>query len=179
MADIKDVRRLTISVMLTAGLIALLLLFLWLHDRGSFTWVVPEKMLGWLSYDVWAVVLGFVFVALVGIIGLLVFSLPIAAGGHAVGRIRQVQCQECKAVFHLTDGGERPLIHNCPSCRSMGIYDGTAPPVGEPPKPEPAKRVVQIGLTCESCAHDFKFTDSGVRPLDIVCPACHTEGTIY
>lgn len=180
MADINDVRRLTISVLIFAAVEALLLFFLWLHNRAFFEWVVPEAMLGWMQFDIWALLFAVLFIAIGGMVTMLVFSIPIAsASGLAKGRLRQVQCQDCKAVFHMADTGERPLMHPCPNCRSMGVYDGQAPPVGRPPKPELAKKVIQLALQCESCAHDFKFTDSGVRPLEVACPECNSSGTIY
>lgn len=178
MADIRDVRRLNISVLFIAGLEALLLLFLWLDDAGHFDWVIPTKMLGLMSYVSWSLLFGALFVALIGITALLVYSLP-TADGKGGGQLRQVQCQDCKAVFHMPDSGRRPLMHNCPNCRSLGVYDGQAPPVGKPPEPEDAKKIIQLGITCETCAHQFKVTDSGVRPLDVRCQECNAVGTIH
>jgi phage FluMu protein Com len=180
MADIKDVRRLTVSVLILAAVEALLLFFLWLHNRAFFEWAVPEKMLGWMPFDIWALVFAVLFFAIGGVVAMLVFSIPIAsASGYAKGRLRQVQCQNCKAVFHMADSGERPLMHPCPSCRSLGFYDGQSEPVGKPPEPELAKKIVQLALKCQSCTKNFKFTDSGVRPLEVSCPECSAVGTIF
>jgi hypothetical protein len=111
---------------------------------------------------------------LIGLVTLGAFSVSLAGGRQPT---RQVQCQNCRAVFFMPDNGRRPLTHPCPNCKALGVYDGKAPPVGKAPEVK-AENLRRLPLTCRSCAHKFTALDTGVRPLSVECPNCKAIGEI-
>ncbi len=176
--DIRDVRRFSISVVILAALTVVWLFFLWMHDSGRFQWAWPRVALTDLGLQGWLWIGILAILALAAAASLVVFGVPQAPPGFAKGALRQVQCQHCKAVFRIHDTGHRPITHVCPSCQYLGVYDGTAPPVGKPPKPMPPEKIIQLSLTCRNCKHRFKIIDTGLRPLRVECPECTATGHI-
>lgn len=176
--DASDLRRLALSAVVAAALLLLWLLFLFLHDAGLFRWSWPEAALGAISMEAWLGILAGVAAVLLAGFAVLSMGLDRAPQGLARASTRQVQCQDCKAVFFLRDTGHRPLTHQCPSCRALGVYDGCQEPVGKVPEPQPLSRSVRLDLTCRSCHHRFAITDTGARPLKVTCPACRSVGRI-
>ena len=175
--DVSDMRRLAVSAVSVAALVLLWLLFLFLHDAGLFEWAWPEAALGAISLTAWLGILAGVSAVVVVGFALLTFGIQGTPPGLAKASLRQVQCQECKAVFFIRDTGHRPLTHVCPSCRALGVYDGRAPPVGKAPAVQTA-RIAKMDLTCQRCKHRFHVTDTGARPLKVTCPQCRSIGEI-
>lgn len=171
-------RRLAVTALVFCGVLLLWLIFIGLHDSGRFEWALPRGALGWFGAATWYWLGLATMLAFVAVVTFTSFGVNEAPAGYAQGKLRQVQCQDCKAVFFVHDAGHRPLTHQCPNCKALGIYDGKAPPVGEAPKAEAAKRVVRIGLTCQECAYRFKVTDTGSRPLAVKCPSCQANGSV-
>lgn len=173
--DVRDVRRLATSALVLGAAALLWLLFLALDDAGSFEWPWPTKALGVLSLEAWMwVIMGFILFLLVAV------AAPIYAMSKSTkvkAATRQVQCQDCKAVFFMPDTGRRPLTHPCPSCKALGVYEGTAAPIGKAPI-VPKQNIARINLTCRTCQGKFIATDTGVRPLQVECPSCKAVGVI-
>lgn len=179
MAHIRDVRRLSATALALTFLLGLWYLFLRLQAAGSFEWFLPKRGLEAMTLDAWTVLVVALLVFAAFVAATLIYAIPVdKQSGRAIGALRQVQCQNCKAVFRITDDGRRPLTHNCPSCKAYGVYDPTLGPIGEPPVPEDLRTVKRLELTCKSCAHVFKTVDTGARPLRIECPKCEGQGTI-
>lgn len=176
--NLGDVRRLSAMNISIAAALLLWLVLLNLHEAGLFEWTWPREALQVFSLAAWMWVGVGLLVVIVGATGLIVQGVHQAPANFARGSVRQVQCQHCKAVFFVHDTGHRPLTHVCPNCKYLGVYDGTAPPVGAPPVPLPARNVVAVDLMCQSCEHNFRFTDTGARPMDVTCPNCKSVGTI-
>src|ERR1041384_6114955 len=119
--DLRDVRRLAVSS-LVVGVAALLwLLFLSLDAAGLFSWEWPTTALRSLTLQTWMWIGASVLLALVALVSLSAYSVSLGAGRVPT---RQVQCQNCHAVFFMPDNGRRPLTHPCPNCKRLGIYDG-------------------------------------------------------
>lgn len=175
--DLGDARRLVASALVLSGLLLLWLLFLWLADRGSFVWTWPERGLAWVPYAGWLWIGAGVTAVLLFFVGYVLWQIPLAPDGYAAGSQRQVQCLECRAVFLVHDTGHRPLTHICPNCKSLGVYDGHQPSVGEPQARRP-QQVVELDLTCQQCHRRFQVTDTGMRPMVVHCPECKAVGTI-
>jgi phage FluMu protein Com len=176
--DLKDVRRLAATAMALSGAIVLWLVFLGLQKDGLFTWSWPEKALHRLSFQTWMWIGVGAIAAFAAVVAGTVFGIPTAKDVRSSASVRQVQCQDCKAVFFIQDTGRRPLSNRCPNCKALGIYEGTLPAVGRLPKPEPAKALVELSLTCRRCNHAFNVTDTGVRPLQVACPNCKAQGVV-
>ncbi len=177
--ELSDVRRLSVTTMVLAGGLLAWLLFLFLEDTGRFEWGLPERGLGLMPFSGWMWTTAGLLAVFLGVVGFTTFGVNQAPRGFARGSVRQVQCQDCKAVFFIPDSGKRPLTHLCPSCKALGVYDGEAPPVGTPPTPRPPKEIVELGLTCRTCSHRFMATDTGVRPMRIACPTCKAVGEVF
>ena len=160
--------------------VAIVLWLILLHLQGEelFDWKYTEDALDRLDFNTWMWIGVGVILVFAGVVAGTVYGVPAGKTGSASASVRQVQCQDCKAVFFIQDNGRRPLTHRCPSCKAIGIYDGRAPPVGALPKPEPVKALVELSLTCRRCSHAFNVTDTGVRPLQVSCPNCKAAGTI-
>ena len=176
--DLKDVRRLAATAMVLSLAIVLWLVFLHLQRAELFTWEYPERALNRLDFNTWMWIGVTTIVVLAAVVAGTVYGVDAGKTGGAQASVRQVQCQDCKAVFFIHDTGRRPLTHRCPSCKALGIYDGKAPPVGQVPKAEPVKAVVELSLTCRRCSHAFNVTDTGIRPLQVACPSCKAVGAI-
>ncbi len=176
--NLGDVRRLAVTATILAGLMLGFLLWLALEYLGVTTSRITMRALDLWSLSTWLwIAVSLFFVILVMVVGFL-FFLREAPKGYARGIMRQVQCQRCKAVFAIHDTGHRPITHICPNCKGLGVYDGTAPPVGVAPRPEPAKKIISLGLACESCDFHFDVTDTGARPLRVKCPSCQAKGQV-
>jgi len=176
--DLSDLQRLAKTTLFLVVALLAWLVFLALHDAGQFEWTWPERGLSWFGMTAWLWT-GAALLALMALaLAFMSFGINQAPEGFAKGKLRQVQCQDCKAVFFVHDAGNRPLTHLCPNCKALGVYDGMAPPVGVPPKAIPPEKVVALSLTCHACEHRFNVTDSGVRPLKVACPMCDATGTI-
>lgn len=175
--NLTDLRRLVVTTLILAGLTVLWTFFLLLHDGGQFTWRFPEVALGWFGIKPWLVLLFALTFIMVYVVGLLTFAIQTAPKGYAAGKMRQVQCQACKAVFFVHDSGHRPLTHECPSCKALGVYDGKHDPVGRPPQ---LTRPVhtKVRMTCHVCKHKFSEDDDGRRPMKVTCPSCNSKGQI-
>jgi phage FluMu protein Com len=178
MVDVQDVRRISLTAAILAGVTLLWLFFLWLQDAGLWEWFAPRAALGRMPFLGWMWTGAGLFVLLIVVVVLPIFTVPTIAKADHKGRVRQVQCQNCKAVFVLEDTGARPLSHQCPSCKFIGVYTGKAPAVGDAPEPEKPKRIVRLDLTCGNCQHKFPVTDTGTRPLKVTCPDCGAVGNI-
>jgi phage FluMu protein Com len=172
--DLRDVRRLSVSALVVGSLVLLWLLFLSLDDADLFNWPWPTRALEALQLRVWQWIGAAILLALVGLVTLAAYSVGVGSGRIPT---RQVQCQNCRAVFFMPDNGRRPLTHPCPNCKALGVYDGKAPPIGKAPevKPEELKR---IPLTCRNCRNKFTALDTGIRPLSIACPQCKAVGEL-
>lgn len=182
--DVRDVRRLSVSSLIVSALILGWLFVLWLQERtnqgkgGGVNWGITIDSLDALHFTGWLWAgIGVIAVVMVGL-SLTSFGISRAPPGYAQGSMRQVQCQDCKAVFYVHDMGHRPLTHKCPNCKKLGVYDGKSGVVGTPPKVTAAKTVTELKLNCQSCRHKFPVTDTGVRPLNISCPSCEAKGII-
>ncbi len=171
-------KRLSVTIFILAVLVLVWLSLLWLQDSGNLDWGPTRSSLGMLAVGLWAGIGAGLLAALIGMLVLTLGAVGSAPEGYAEGSVRQVQCAHCKAVFHIHDTGHRPIMHVCPNCDSLGVYDGTAPPVGKPPEPEKPERIVQLELQCQRCNHEFSVTDSGRRPMDVTCPACESIGRL-
>jgi phage FluMu protein Com len=145
-----------------------------LDDAGSFDWSWPTRALAKLSLAAWQWLSAIVLVVLLGLVTLAAYSVNLAGGRMPS---RQVQCQNCRAVFFMPDNGRRPLQHPCPNCKALGVYDGKAPAIGSAPEVKP-QQLKRIPLTCRSCQHKFSALDTGVRPLSIECPNCKAGGEL-
>ena len=167
-------RRLAVSALVVGVAIALWLVFLALDDANLFNWSWPTGALESLSLRTWQWIGAGALLALVGIVALSAHSVSLAGGRMPT---RQVQCQNCHAVFFMPDNGRRPLQHPCPNCKVLGIYDGKAPPVGRAPEVR-GQDLRRVPLTCRNCAHRFTALDTGVRPLSIECPSCKAVGEL-
>lgn len=176
--ELSDGRRLALTTMVLAGVLILWMIFLALHDAGQFEWAWPERALGWFGLAAWTWIGLGVYAIMTFVVGMMMFGVDQTPPGFARGKQRQVQCQDCKAVFMVHDAGNRPLTHLCPNCNALGVYTGDAPPVGNPPKPQEPEKLIQLGLNCHECDHKFKVTDTGKRPLKVSCPNCHAGGAI-
>lgn len=172
--DLRDVRRLAASASVVGGLVVLWLLFLSLDDAGLFEWAWPTSALDRLGLQPWMWIGAAVLLILVGLVTLAAFSVNLGAGRQPT---RQVQCQNCRAVFFMPDNGRRPLQHACPNCKALGVYDGKAPAIGKAPEVK-AQELRRIPLTCRSCAHKFTALDTGIRPLSVECPSCKAVGEL-
>lgn len=161
-----------------AAALLLWLVLLNLHDAGLFEWRWPRESLRVFPLAAWMWVGVGLLIVIVTVTGLIVHGVHQAPADYARGAVRQVQCQDCKAVFFIHDTGHRPITHQCPNCKALGVYDGRAPPVGAPPVPEPPKKVISLDLTCQTCQHGFQVTDTGARPLKVTCPNCQAVGSI-
>lgn len=168
-------RRLTASSLVLGVATLLWLLFLALDDADAFNWGWPTAALESLRFEVWMWIGAGVLAFLLAVVGLTVFG--IGQGGTGKAPTRQVQCQDCKAVFFMPDNGRRPLTYPCPSCKALGVYDGKADPIGAAPI-VPAQKIARISLTCRSCQSKVVATDTGVRPLSIECPTCKAVGVL-
>ncbi len=173
--DVADVRRLSASILAVAFAVILWLVFLALDDADLFNWGWPSRALGALQLQTWLWIGAGTLAALVGLGAMTVFGIG-AQEEHLPSR--QVQCQHCKAVFFMPDNGRRPLMHPCPNCKALGVYDGLAPAVGKPPEVIPESKIVKVNLTCRNCQNRFPVTDTGVRPLRIECPKCKAVGAL-
>ena len=173
--DVRDVRRLATSALVLGAAVVLWMLFLALDHYGEFEWRWPTGALETLPFTAWTwinlLLLGGLLVAVCAPI----YGMTKSAGGR--NPTRQVQCQDCKAVFFMPDNGRRPLTYPCPSCKALGVYEGTAAPIGQAPI-VPPQRIARINLTCRSCQARFPATDTGVRPLHVECPSCKAVGVI-
>lgn len=176
--NLGDVRRLSAMNISIAAALLLWLVLLNLHDASLFEWRWPRLALDVFPLAAWMWVGVGMLLVIVTTTGLIVHGVHQAPADFARGSVRQVQCQHCKAVFFIHDTGHRPLTHLCPNCKSLGVYDGTAPPVGLPPVPKKADKVVALDLTCQACQHGFRVTDTGARPLTVTCPNCDSIGKI-
>lgn len=175
--DLSDLRRLVVTSLALGGAVFLWTIFLILHDADLFTWRFPSVALGWFGLEAWLVLLLVLSLIIVVVVGLLTFAINVAPQGYAAGKMRQVQCQDCKAVFFCHDSGHRPLTHECPNCKALGVYDGKQPPVGQPPKmTRPVHE--KLRLSCHVCEHRFSLEDDGRRPMKITCPECNSKGQI-
>jgi phage FluMu protein Com len=172
--DLRDVRRLSVSALVAGGLVLVWTMFLSLDAHGLFKWGWPTRALEALSLHTWQWLAAGVLLALVGVVTLSAFGVRVGTGRSPT---RQVQCQNCRAVFFMPDNGRRPLTHPCPNCKALGVYDGKAPPIGKAPevKPEEVKR---LPLTCRNCRAKFTALDTGIRPLNISCPQCKAVGEL-
>lgn len=172
--DLRDVRRLSVSALVVGVVVLLWLMFLALDDAELFKWGWPTEALSMLSLHTWQWLGAGVLLALVALVTLSAYSV-----GMGSGRVptRQVQCQNCRAVFFMPDNGRRPLTHPCPNCKALGIYDGKAPPIGKAPEVR-AEEVKRIPLTCRNCRNKFSALDTGIRPLSIACPQCKAVGEL-
>ncbi|HLF16050.1 MAG TPA: hypothetical protein VI796_01275 [Candidatus Thermoplasmatota archaeon] len=177
--DLRDIRRLSFSFILLACALFAWLILLFLHDSGRFEWGGPKGALGWMPFTGWLWLTAFLSAVLLTVVGLTTFGVTQAPTGFAKGSLRQLQCQDCKAVFFVHDAGQRPLTHVCPNCKCLGVFDGEAAPVGTPPKPRPPKELIELGLTCRTCSHRFMVLDAGVRPMKIACPKCKAVGEVF
>lgn len=168
-------RRLASSALVLGGATLLWLVFLGLDHTGAFEWAWPTNALHKLGLVAWMWIcfsfLAFLLVA----VSAPIYGMTKSAGGK--NPTRQVQCQDCKAVFFMPDNGRRPLTYPCPSCKALGVYEGTAPPIGQAPV-VPAHKIARIGLTCRNCQTKFTATDTGLRPLHVTCPSCKQVGLI-
>lgn len=173
--DVRDVHRLAASALVLGAATVLWLLFVALDDADAFNWAWPTSALRSLSLPVWMWIGAGVLSFLLMVVGLAVFGVGHTTSGRTP--TRQVQCQDCKAVFFMPDNGRRPLTYPCPSCRALGVYDGKADPIGMAPV-VPAQRIARISLTCRSCQGTVVATDTGIRPLSIECPSCKAIGVI-
>ncbi len=179
MAHIRDVRRLSATAIVVVLVLATWYLFLQLHHGGLFEWFLPREALDAITLAGWSILI-VALLALAGFVSsLLIYAIPIDKdSGRAIGGLRQVQCQDCKAVFRITDTGERPLTHHCPRCKAYGVYDPSLPPIGSPPIPQDVQSVKKLQLTCRNCEHAFQTVDTGARPLRVECPECDSLGII-
>ncbi|HET6399726.1 MAG TPA: hypothetical protein VFH47_09260, partial [Candidatus Thermoplasmatota archaeon] len=173
--DIRDVRRLGVTVLAIGVLLLLFLLALYLQRAGTISWGLARAALARMSLAGWLWTGAAVLVVLLGVLAAMLYGVP--QPSPVAYTKRQVQCQDCKAVFWLTDTGARPLQHPCPNCKALGIYDGRAPPAGRLPAIRP-EQVVELGLTCRTCHTRFTVRDTGVRPLRVTCVKCRAVGTI-
>lgn len=172
--DLRDVRRLAASALVVGGIVLLWLLFLSLDEAELFEWAWPTGALERLSLQAWMWVGAAVLVILIGLVALASFSVSLGAGRQPT---RQVQCQNCRAVFFMPDNGRRPLQHSCPNCKALGVYDGKAPTIGKAPEVK-AQELRRLPLTCRSCSHKFSALDTGIRPMSVSCPNCKAVGEI-
>lgn len=173
--DVRDVRRLASTALVVGAAVVLWTLFLALDDADKFNWGWPTKALGTLPFVAWVWIDLSLLALLLVAVSAPIYGMTKSAGGR--NPTRQVQCQDCKAVFFMPDNGRRPLTYPCPSCKALGVYDGTAPPIGQAPI-VPPQRIARIALTCRSCQARFVATDTGVRPLHVECPSCKAVGII-
>ncbi len=173
--DVRDVRRLTASSLVLGAAMLLWLVFLALDDADAFDWSWPTAALKTLRFEAWMWIGAGVLAFLLAVVGLAVFG--VGQGGAGKAPTRQVQCQDCKAVFFMPDNGRRPLTYPCPSCKALGVYDGKAAPIGTAPI-VPVQKIARISLTCRSCQGKVVATDTGVRPLSIECPSCKAVGVL-
>ncbi len=176
--NLQDVRRFGLTTGALSLAMVIALGWLALHDRGRIDSPTAQRLLDGMQLDGWLWLGVILLLTLFIVFGGLLMMVHSAPRGFARGILRQVQCQDCKAVFMIHDTGHRPITHRCPNCSRLGIYDGTAPPVGEPPRPEPPKRIIELGLVCQDCSHEFTVTDTGVRPLTVKCPKCKARGKV-
>lgn len=167
-------RRLSVSALVVGAIAMLWLMFLALDHADLFNWGWPTSALDALTLNTWQWLTAGFLLALVGLVTLSAYAVGVGSGRVPT---RQVQCQNCRAVFFMPDNGRRPLTHPCPNCKALGIYDGKAPPIGKAPevKPDNLKR---IPLTCRNCRNRFSALDTGVRPLSIACPQCKAVGEL-
>ncbi len=176
--NLQDVRRFGLTTGILAGAMALALAWLALQENGRINSPTAQRLLDGMELDGWLWLGVVLLLVTLGLITSLLYLLQVAPRSFVLGILRQIQCQGCKAVFMIHDTGHRPITHRCPNCARLGVYDGTAPPVGEPPRPEPPKRIIELGLVCQQCSHDFTVTDTGVRPLTVKCPRCKARGKV-
>jgi len=169
------VRRLASSCLVLGGALVVWMVLLALDDAGAFDWAWPTKALRTLPFGAWMWICLGLLAALLVAIAAPIYGMTKSAGGKVP--TRQVQCQDCKAVFFMPDNGRRPLTYPCPSCKALGVYEGTAPPIGQAPV-VPAQRIARINLTCRNCQAKFLATDTGLRPLHVECPSCKAVGLI-
>ncbi len=173
--DVRDVRRLASSALVLGAAVVLWEVFLALDDQGKFEWRWPTGALHSLPFGAWTWINLSLLAVLLAAVCAPIYGMTKSAGGR--NPTRQVQCQDCKAVFFMPDNGRRPLTYPCPSCKALGVYDGTAPPIGQAPI-VPPQRIVRVSLSCRSCQARFAATDTGVRPLHVECPSCKAVGVI-
>lgn len=176
--NLGDVRRLAITLGVAAVVLTGWLLMLGLQQRGTVDVEAASDALAVFALATWLWIGLFLTIGLLMALGITLNYLHQAPDDLARGYLRQVQCQHCKAVFLLHDTGHRPIQQQCPNCRYLGVYDGTAPPVGRPPRPEPARKIVELELSCKECRHHFPVTDTGARPLRVQCPRCDAKGRV-
>ena len=113
--DIRDVRRLGVTVLAIGVLLLLFLLALYLQRAGTISWGLARAALARMSLAGWLWTGAAVLVVLLGVLAAMLYGVP--QPSPVAYTKRQVQCQDCKAVFWLTDTGARPA--GCrPSARS-------------------------------------------------------------
>ncbi len=169
-------RRLAITVLLLAVAASLWLGLLWLHVKTRLEASLAASALDVMGLGVWTGLIGGLVLAVTLVLGAAVLATDLLPAGWAKGQVRQVQCDECRAVFFIGDTGIRPITHRCPNCRNIGVYDGRADPVGVAPLG--SKDIVKLSLKCRNCAHRFTASDTGFRPLRITCPQCDAVGSM-
>jgi phage FluMu protein Com len=173
--DVRDVRRLATSALVIGAAVLLWLLFLALDQEGAFEWSWPSDALETLPFIAWMWICFGLLAFLLVAVAAPIYGMSKSPGGKTP--TRQVQCQDCKAVFFMPDNGRRPLTYPCPSCKALGVYDGQAAPIGQAPV-VPAQNIKRVNLTCRSCQTKFLATDTGVRPLHVTCPSCKAVGLL-
>lgn len=174
--DLRDVRRLAVSLLVLTLAVAAWLLLLWLDDTGRFGFTWTKAALGFIQWRAWMWIGVLLLVTFVATVVLTLFGVSLVPPGFAKGSMRQVQCGHCKAVFFIHDAGHRPISHRCPNCRYLGLYDGMAEAVGDPQAVIGRRDTVQLALKCRNCSHRFEVTDTGIRPLKVSCPNCKAVG---
>ncbi|MGB0652586.1 MAG: hypothetical protein ACPGQL_05250 [Thermoplasmatota archaeon] len=174
--QLRDVRRTGLTIAIIAGVALLWLFLLSLQETDRIDFGLTSGALERLTLGWWQWLVAILLSLLVALLIFLLTSVDEAPEGYARGSVRQVQCADCKAVFHLHDSGHRPLMHVCPNCKALGVYDGKAAPVGKPPEAKEPEQLIKLGLTCDRCDHGFDVTDTGQRPLQVTCPNCQSSG---
>lgn len=167
-------RRLSVSALVVGAFVLLWLMFLSLDSAELFEWGWPTEALEALELTTWMWLGAVVLLALVGLVTLSAYTVSLGSGKMPT---RQVQCQNCRAVFFMPDNGRRPLTHPCPNCKALGIYDGKTPPIGRAPEVK-AQELRRLPLTCRNCQHKFSALDTGIRPLQVECPNCKSIGEL-
>lgn len=176
--DLRDVRRLAGTILVLGLATVTWMVLLSMQDAGRVDLGWTRSALGALSFGTWAWIGVGVLTVLMAFVALTVFGVGVLPEGWARGAVRQVQCDNCRAVFMIQDTGHRPITHRCPNCKYLGIYDGRAEPRGSAHRTVGRKDAVQLALRCRECSHRFEVTDTGVRPMRIACPKCDAMGRL-
>ncbi len=174
--NLGDVRRLLLTASILVTGFVTWLFWLGFAGRNGADGMTARALEIGMERWLWIGVLSMAIIIVATLV--ILYLVRVAPRGFARGVLRQVQCQDCKAVFMIHDTGHRPITHVCPNCKALGIYDGKAPAVGHPPRPQAPRRIVDLGLSCQQCEHRFHVTDTGARPLRVRCPACRSDGLI-